>query len=119
MPSVIATWRPTRRALGLAAGQASAAAWLAACGVGGNEPPKAGSTQPVELSIWRGVSAVQGRAWTRLADDWHAREPKTQLRIEELQEDWRTKFTAAVAAGTTPDIGFELGSGTQIKFAQG
>ncbi len=108
----------TRRRVGLLGIRAGALAWLAGCGPGQAQQPAVSSTGPVELTLWRSTSAVQSKAWTRLLDEWQAKQPQTKISQEEI-DDWRTKFATAVAAGTTPDIGQELGSGTQVKFANG
>lgn len=109
----------TRRWAHAVLAQAAALPFLAACGgATGDRPPQRAVSGPVDLTAWCMNYALHNNAWQRLFDDWHAKEPRVRVKLEP-QDQWSTKYAAAVAADTTPDLATELGTGTQLRFAGG
>jgi len=97
-----------RRMAGVAA--AAGTGVLAACAPGqGQTQPSAGSGQPVTLTLWDREEA----SYQPFMDKWlplfATKNPKITVRYEPRPPEWGAKITAAIIAGTPPDVAAVFG----------
>jgi ABC-type glycerol-3-phosphate transport system substrate-binding protein len=104
--------------MGVAATGMVGAAVPAACALPGSERPAGPAGPALDLTLWCMNYLPHNTAWERILAEWEATGARERVHLEP-QNEWATKYAAAVAAGTTPDLATELGSGTQLKFARG
>jgi ABC-type glycerol-3-phosphate transport system substrate-binding protein len=83
------------------------AAVTACAGPGGPAPTSNPVTQPVTHELWQGSHVPHQEVWKQLHERWAAK--NTNITINGLTvPDQGTKLTAAVAAGTVPDLQLTL-----------
>ncbi len=110
------TRRTTRRTTLAAAGTAIAAGGvLAACGPtgdGGSGGGRSTTTGPVTLTLW---DRTTGEGYQPFIDEWLPKfnqkyGGKIALQYEPRPESWGEKLTAAIVAGTPPDVAAIFGT---------
>ena len=109
--------RPSRRRLILSAAGGAGALVLAACGtVGGSSGGQATSANlgpngftfkaPVQLTYWKSLEGPRHEAQVKLTDDFNASRSDVKVTLEHVgnYDQAAQKFTAALAASTTPEL---------------
>ncbi len=89
---------------------ASTGAFLAACGASGG--PQAGQAgvgegalkSPVKVTLWDRTDTLYDAYIDRWVEEFNQKHEKVTIQYEPRPDKWGEKLTAAMVAGTSPDV---------------
>jgi raffinose/stachyose/melibiose transport system substrate-binding protein len=87
---------------------------------GKTEVPTVQKAEPVTIEWWHITTAEDQKAvWQKLADEYMALHPEVTINITVMEnENFKTKMTTIMQAGTPPDIFQSWGGGTMNTYAK-